>query len=163
MSIPKYRKILYATDLGDHMRPVFRHALSLAKQYKAQVVMLHAIEPLGASGEAVLEAYLPKRADKLREEALKKTLKLMKKRLQAFYQDELEELGEKPKLVSEVVVASGHPVDEICKTADDENADLIVIGTHTEGGFGHGLLGSTARKLVHVSKRPVLVVPVKRD
>jgi len=160
MSIPKYRKIIYATDLGDNMRPVFRHALSLAKQYNAQVIMVHVMEPLGATGEAVLQAYLQKKVIKLREETMKKTIKKMQKRLEAFYLDELDALGEKPKLVSEVVVVTGQPVEEIQKLAKRKGADIVVIGTQTEGGFGHGLLGSNARKLVHVCDLPVLVVPV---
>ena len=42
-------------------------------------------------------------------------------------------------------------------------ADLIVVGTHTDSSFSHGLLRSTARKLTHTATRPLLVVPVGRD
>ncbi len=46
MDIPRYKKILYATDFGENMRPVFSHAIGLARQYDAQIIMLHVAEPL---------------------------------------------------------------------------------------------------------------------
>lgn len=39
-------------------------------------------------------------------------------------------------------------------------SDLIVIGTHTSSGMGHGFIGSAARRLIHITDRPTLVVPV---
>jgi nucleotide-binding universal stress UspA family protein len=59
-----------------------------------------------------------------------------------------------------VVVVTGRPAEEIKKYATAHNVDLIVMGTHTSSGFGGSLLGSTARKLINLSDRPVLVVPV---
>jgi nucleotide-binding universal stress UspA family protein len=43
--------------------------------------------------------------------------------------------------------------------AKDVDADLIVVGTHGRGGFTAAVLGSVARALCHVSRRPVLVLP----
>jgi len=159
MSIPTYKTILYATDLGENMRPVFRHAVGLAQQYKARVVMLHVAESIGATGQLFLETYLPKKAAKLTQEGgMKKLLKKMKKRLAAFTEDEFG--SKKSARVSDIVVVSGHAAEEIQKHAVKYDADLIVVGTHTKRGIAHGLLGSTARQLIHTSDRPVLVVPV---
>ncbi len=58
--IPKYKTLLYASDLGSHTRPVFRHATGLARQYQARIVMLHVVEPIGLTGEAVINTYLPR-------------------------------------------------------------------------------------------------------
>ncbi len=54
------------------------------------------------------------------------------------------------------VVKSGHPAEEILKTAKDEKVDLIIIGsrgkrTHTV------LLGSVSREIVNHAEIPVLV------
>ncbi|MBC8210651.1 MAG: universal stress protein [Gammaproteobacteria bacterium] len=156
MSIPAYKTILYATDMGKHMRPVFRHAISLAQHYEARLIMLHVAEPLGDTGMAALELYMPEKMDSFQDDELKDILAAMKKRLVAFYHDEL---GDKAGIVSKVAVVSGHPAEEIEKYAKKQEADLIVIGTHTKGGLASVFLGSTARKLIHVSDRPVLVVP----
>ncbi|MCP4981041.1 MAG: universal stress protein [Gammaproteobacteria bacterium] len=158
MSIPKYKTILYATDMGQHMRPVFRHAISLARHYQAGIIMMHVAEPLGSTGMAVLELYMPDKIDSIHKDDMKSILSEMKKGLHAFYQ---EELGNDSGLVTSVAAVSGHPAEEIAQYATTKDADLIVIGTHTGDKLGSVFLGSTARKLIHISDLPVLVVPVK--
>jgi nucleotide-binding universal stress UspA family protein len=44
------------------------------------------------------------------------------------------------------------------KCASEESADMIVMGTHGHTGLTHALLGSTAEKVVRLSKCPVLTV-----
>ena len=161
MSIPKYKTILYATDLGDHMRPVFRHAISLARQYDANIIMIHVVEALDETGEWVLRTYLPEAADTFRKKSLKKILKKMEQRVMEFYQDELSDKDRKGGMVSDIVAVAGDCAEQIHKHAESLDVDLIVMGTHTDDSLGHGLLGSTECKLTHISKRPVLVVPVQ--
>ncbi len=43
--------------------------------------------------------------------------------------------------------------------ADERDARLIVVGTHGESPIHGALIGSTPHKLLHISNRPVLVVP----
>lgn len=159
MSIPSYKTILYATDMGKHMRPVFRHAISLAQKYEAEITMLHVAEPLGDTGMAALELYMPDQMDNFRKDNLKTILGNMKQRIEAFYK---EELGEDAHLVSNVAVVSGHPAEEISNYANKHDVDMIVVGTHTNDSLTHVILGSTARKLIHVCDRPVMVVPWKK-
>lgn len=47
----------------------------------------------------------------------------------------------------------------IVDTAENVAADVIVMGTRGLSAFGVLTLGSTAYKVLHASKRPVLVVP----
>ena len=44
-------------------------------------------------------------------------------------------------------------------TADEVDADLIVVATHGHGGIAAAIIGSVARALTHTAGRPVLVVP----
>lgn len=48
----------------------------------------------------------------------------------------------------------------ILEKAEDIDADVIVVASHTRGGVGRIVLGSTADKLVRGAKRSVLVVPM---
>ena len=159
MSIPTFKTILYTTDLSENMRPAFRHAISLAQQYHANIIMLHVAEPIGSTGMAVLELYAPDKDIDFGHTELQGILNQMKKRLKDFY---TEELGEDSNIVSDVAVVAGHPAEEIQKYANVKNVDMIVMGTHTNTSFGSGLLGSTARKLINISDRPVLVIPFNK-
>jgi len=59
----------------------------------------------------------------------------------------------------ERVVAEGRPVEVLLETAKEHGASLIVVGSHGESAVAAAFLGSTALKLLHHSKWPVLVVP----
>lgn len=47
----------------------------------------------------------------------------------------------------------------ILQVADELDCDLIVTGTHGHTAVPSGLLGSVSSGLVHLARRPVLVVP----
>lgn len=55
------------------------------------------------------------------------------------------------------------PVDALIGLADEHDARAIVVGTHGEHPAKAAFLGSTPHKLLHISKRPVLVVPVAEE
>jgi|HubBroStandDraft_1064217.scaffolds.fasta_scaffold298447_2 nucleotide-binding universal stress UspA family protein len=61
------------------------------------------------------------------------------------------------ELVSGVRVAEGPPWQAVCAAALDEDADLVVIGSHGYSGVDH-LLGTTAGRIVNHADRSVLVV-----
>ena len=55
-------------------------------------------------------------------------------------------------------VRSGRALEEIMRFAEEQNADLIVVGSSTRGPVASALLGSVPLGLVRRSRRPVLVV-----
>ncbi|MBC8414689.1 universal stress protein [bacterium] len=58
------------------------------------------------------------------------------------------------------VIKSGHPAEEILKTAKDENADMIFIGS--KGNRHHSvIMGSVSREIVNRSDIPVFIAKVK--
>ena len=60
---------------------------------------------------------------------------------------------------AEKVVAEGRPVEVLLETAEERDAGVIVVGSHGHGAVSAAFMGSTALKLLHHSKLPVLVVP----
>ncbi|MCY0894981.1 MAG: universal stress protein [Alicyclobacillaceae bacterium] len=52
----------------------------------------------------------------------------------------------------------GQPANRICEVAEEEGADLIVVGSHGRGAIDRLLLGGVSYGVVHRSKIPVLVV-----
>lgn len=53
---------------------------------------------------------------------------------------------------------AGDPAEQILAAAEDEQADLIVMGTHGRSGVQLLWLGSVATKVVQSSRHPVLLV-----
>jgi hypothetical protein len=63
-------------------------------------------------------------------------------------------------MIDDIYVNYGLPEVEITELAQKENYDLIVMGTHGHGFLFSPLIGSTAKKVVKLSKIPVLVVRI---
>jgi nucleotide-binding universal stress UspA family protein len=52
----------------------------------------------------------------------------------------------------------GNPIDEILLFSDENEVDLIVMGTHGRSGIEHLLVGSVTERVVRASKVPVLTI-----
>ncbi len=158
-SKPEISTILYATDLGKQTRPVFRHALAMAKQYNAKIIMLHVVEPVSETALAVINTYLSKDlTDDVQKETMKGVLVTMKERLEKFYGDECGD-GSQSASVKEVLVVSGNTSEEILRVCEEEKASIIIMGKSTRKVRGIRVMGSTARRVSRMSRVPVLVVP----
>jgi nucleotide-binding universal stress UspA family protein len=57
------------------------------------------------------------------------------------------------------VVAGLDAADRLADLADDEDADLIVVGSRGRGAFKAAFLGSVSNALIGVARCPVVVVP----
>lgn len=155
---PEVKTILYATDLGGQTRPVIRHALSMAEHYDANIIMVHVVEPISEAVKAVVNTYLAKElTDEVQKQGMKELLADMKVRLKKFYEDECD-VNDKQR-VKEVLVVAGKPSEEILRVAEEDNADMIVMGKSTRKVRGVRVMGSTARRVSRMSRIPVLVVP----
>lgn len=64
------------------------------------------------------------------------------------------------KVTSKIVKAEASVVNAICNTANDEKADLIIMGTTGMTGLKRILLGSISSGVVTYAHCPVLVVRV---
>lgn len=56
-------------------------------------------------------------------------------------------------------VVEGDPATELIRAADDDQADLIVVGTHGRAGLTRLMLGSVARNVLLHAHCSVMVVP----
>jgi nucleotide-binding universal stress UspA family protein len=74
--------------------------------------------------------------------------------------ERVRELGDEAGVSVETVLADGSPSKEIVHHAENEDCDLIVMGTHGRGGIDRLLLGSVAERVVRSSRVPVLTVRV---
>jgi nucleotide-binding universal stress UspA family protein len=56
-------------------------------------------------------------------------------------------------------VVVGFPAERLADLADEEDAELIVVGSRGRGRFKAAFLGSVSNSLVGVARCPVLIVP----
>jgi len=143
----KKMKILVPCDFSRHSLDTLRFALSLRDYFDAEYVLLHVV----VTGEAETFASLGG-----------ESTEILGRRV-ADAQAELErEVVRRQQEISGVElscrVASGVPFKEICRLAEEENFQLIVIGTHGRTGLAHLLIGSTAERVVQHASCPVLSV-----
>ncbi|MBZ5552969.1 MAG: universal stress protein [Acidobacteriia bacterium] len=73
-----------------------------------------------------------------------------------------KQLGEAPTGI-ELIVVESPPVNAIVETAGLRTVDLIVMGTHGQGGETRMLLGSVAERVLRESGCPVLTVRLKKE
>jgi nucleotide-binding universal stress UspA family protein len=70
----------------------------------------------------------------------------------------VEDAAKAEGLELEPVLLEGHPADEVVKFAEQNDIEMIVMGTLGKTGLDRFLLGSIAENVVRRSKVPVLVV-----
>ena len=175
MTLPKVevKKILYATDLSESARYAFAYALSLANLYGARIIFLHVLPEVSEFVDSHIIGYIS--ADRWEEikaqhssearEALigkKRDSAAAKAVLDQFSEDELGQEGA-GFIADEIIVERGNPVEQILKQAQERNCDLIVMGTHGRGTLADAMIGSTARRVLRRSEKPVLVVRLPEE
>jgi nucleotide-binding universal stress UspA family protein len=158
--VPKISTILYATDLGEHTRPVFRQAITQANIHNATIVMVHVVEPLSETARAVISAYMPEAAiEEMQKDGMKGIIDTMKTRIRKFHDEEFQGHDADTIPVTKMVVVAGKPSEQILTVADEYKADMIVMGQSTKKILGSSVMGSIARRVARLTKVPVLIIP----
>lgn len=144
-----YRHILLAVDFSDHGREVTDKAEQLAAQNQAQLSLVHVVDNLPIT-DASYGPIIP-----VDVELTEELMKAGKQRL--------IELGAELGVPEQRQwLETGSPKLEIVRVAEENRADLIVVGSHGRHGFAL-LLGSTANGVLHYAKCDVLAVRLKDD
>jgi nucleotide-binding universal stress UspA family protein len=155
------RSILYATDLGIYAPYVLQHALALARSFKADLYVVHAVEPMGLYAESVLQAYLNKdELNELQHDGLNSVMQSLKQRVLQGFRDEIDDIDDDLKLIKAVHVLQGDPPTVILEEARQQGADLLVLGSHSHGSTAGVPIGRTASRLVQLCEVPLYLVPM---
>lgn len=145
------KTILVTTDLSQESTTAFKLALELAAKFNSQIILLAVIEDL--SQAAVVYAMdFPVLPD---PEVQKQVVERVKRELAQIHQKHFSAV----KCEAIVREARGPVHTEILKTAQEHQAELIVIATHGRTGLSRLLIGSVTERVVREAKCPVLTVP----
>ena len=162
--IPQIKRILYTTDLSDNSTDVFKYAMNSAKKYDAGIIILHVLEQLSTTVNAVTQAYLPEgQVNKISEERQAYANDRIQKQLKIFCEKELENDPECADRVKSIELCEGFPPDVILRKADEFNCDVIVMGTHGKGIISSTFLGSTSKRVLRRTRKPVFIVPLPKE
>jgi nucleotide-binding universal stress UspA family protein len=72
--------------------------------------------------------------------------------------NKIKEMGERVGVNVEPILLEGHPADELIRYAEEEEMDIVIMGTIGKTGLDRLLLGSVTGNLVRHSRVPVMVV-----
>jgi nucleotide-binding universal stress UspA family protein len=161
--IPKIKKILYATDLSDNSAYAFRYAINSAIKHDAGIIILHVFELISTTNRFALDLYLDgDLRKKIYDERVSDTIDRIRKRLKIFCDKEFNGDTKYADRVKSIEVCEGFPAEEILRKADVFSCDAIVMGTHGKGLISHAFLGSTAKRVLRRTRKPVFIIPMPK-
>lgn len=142
------RPILFATDGSPSAQEAQQEAFELARRLEAPLVavsVVHAAFPaVGYSGYGYSNVV----AELTQAEHHRVSQVLAS----------VEDLAERAGIHCTTVAVDGFAVEEICRKAEEYDAQLIVVGSHGWGAARRILSGSVSTGLVHSAQCPALVV-----
>ena len=140
------KKILIATDGSASSAEAVEFGVELAAEHDAAVIFVHVAPAFDVLPMIVLApSGIPRVPHELND--LDRTPLVEAEQVAA-----LEDVPSSSKLLV------GDTVDEIVAYADDEDVDMIVVGSRGHGALASALLGSVSRGILSEAKRPVTVV-----
>ena len=151
-----FKKILIPTDGSKLSAQAANKGVCFAREIGAEIVALYVTQPFSATVgfDGMAAAYAI-----TNEDYDKKAAEQAQKHIQAVL-DRADTAGVKAsgKAVSNFNVADG-----IVQAAEEEQCELIFIGSHGRSGLSRLLLGSVTSKVLSLAKTAVLVYRVKEQ
>jgi nucleotide-binding universal stress UspA family protein len=133
--------IIIATDGSEGAEAAAAAGARVARMHATSTVLVYVRPSLGALGE-------PYYQEKLSEQMAHARVAL----------DRAQELVAQEGVEAEEEILES-AADRVVQFARDRNAPLIVVGSRGLGAVAGAVLGSVSSAIIHLSDRPVLVVP----
>ena len=146
-----YKKILLPTDGSENAKRAAEQAFQIGSRSGADVLVLYVVETPRFRG-----------IRSVNKAELKKELEQDVQGVFDEYSNMLAGIMDNGKCQKDVKLdlefKEGSPADKILKTIDEENIDLVVMGTSGRHGVNRFLLGSVAENTMRSAACPVLVI-----
>jgi nucleotide-binding universal stress UspA family protein len=150
-----FKNILLPLDGEPEHDRVLEFAAGLARQLNSDLHLVRIVPTYStlAGENAALGTMLPATTIAY--------LDVMEEEAADYLQQHLNSLC-KQGIDTEAEVQRGDPAQEVVKSANRSNADMIILGTHGKSGLNAFWSGSVAPKILARTKLPVLLYPVRR-
>lgn len=149
------KKVLLAVDDTKGSKSTLRIFIDLFKCIRPEKVVLLHVQQFGGKSvlhDRISDTDISALLEVLKGTEIQEILDRKSKEILEYYKKSLEENG---VTGIETTIRSGHPAEEILKAADEENAELIILGS--KGGRRSILLGSVSREVAERAKVSVLI------
>lgn len=147
-----FHKILVPVDYSPCSEEAFRVAMSMARVFQSEVIVLHVVDTKNLGTLNALGLALPSE-EVQQKKRLRHYARLNARRLLS--------LDEAKGVSIQRLILEGSPFVEIARTVRAEKVSLVVMGSY--GGAGDVeriFFGSTTEKVVRTAGCPVLTVPL---
>jgi nucleotide-binding universal stress UspA family protein len=139
------KRVLVAYDFSNNAELALSYGLSLAQEYQAELHLLHGM----LSSYAPALAYSPSGSESLFYQAARRRAHAVPS--EALLWCEVKQ-----------VISEGQPYREILTYAEEQEIDLICMGTHGAGFGMRALFGSNVDRVLRQAPCPVLIArPLK--
>ncbi|HEX6078153.1 MAG TPA: universal stress protein [Methylomirabilota bacterium] len=144
--MPRFRRILHATDFSRASSAALKAAIGMAKTNRGRLTIVHVMAPpaLALPGEGYVSPALYESLETSARGQARKQL------------DRVVAKARGAGVRATPLLLEGVPHEMIARAA--RKADLLVIGTHGRSGLAKLFLGSVASRLVTMTPCPVLTV-----
>jgi nucleotide-binding universal stress UspA family protein len=129
------KRVVLCMDFSTHAQRALSHAFSSAKQYNAELTLLHVLEHL--PGSADVQSATTKATAQLRESVPP---------------------GARKGSLVKFLVQVGKPFQQIVEAALAVQTDLVIMGVRGSSSLNSALFGSTTYRVIQLGPCPVLAV-----
>lgn len=153
-----FKRILVAVDGSAYSELALQHADALAGKLKARLSVVYVVPDLAQMYVGAGRAWMFADQQQLHAQLIQEQGRL-REQGEFILKEALERCTHCDKTHPVLCEAGRHLIGErIRKVAEQEKAELIVMGTHGLTGLRKFLLGSVAEEVAHQAHQPVLLV-----
>ncbi len=143
-----FKRIIVPIDLSDCSRIALEYAVATARAHSSKLTILHVYEG------SYVEPYIKAANSEEEADGIIKEIELVN---ETKY-DEFLKTVDLSGVEYEKLLKKGIPETDIVETAMEQQANLIVMGTHGRSGIKHILIGSTAEEVVRTVHCDIIIV-----
>jgi nucleotide-binding universal stress UspA family protein len=150
----KFKRILVTIDGSSQSIRAADYAISIAKKYDSELIALHVLYSktgfafyTGTATGLITPSSINELEEQAKEEAEKWFGEIQKKCMNTNL-----------KIKTEAIIAPISIVEAIISYSENENIDLIVIGSRGKSAFKKLILGSSASGIMTYAHCPVMIV-----
>lgn len=139
-----FGKILLPIDGSEHAMKAVDYALKLAKDDHSQVEIIHVRAPLDHYPSRVVYSHLA-----LEKELMEEAESIIAKGIEKFKDSGIPYTAK---------ILTGDPADVICREAEENGIELIVMGSRGLNAVSRFVLGSVSSRVLTHGCCPILIV-----